>query len=63
MPTQLVTANSDGSDREMPIVFVSGTFELLKDMIFTGLELIGVLILGAVGVAGLAYGLYTGGWL
>ena len=53
--------NSDGSDQDMSIVFVYGAFEWLKDMFFAGIELCGAVILGAVGIGFLAYGLR--GWL
>ena len=53
--------NSDGTDRDMPIVFVSGAYEWLEDMFYAGLELLGALILGAVGLCGLAFGLRAAG--
>ena len=53
--------NSDGSDQD--IVFVYGTFEWLKDMFDAGIELCGAVILGAVGIGFLAYGLRAVGWL
>ena len=58
---ELVTANSDDTSRDMPIVFVYGAFEWLKDMFYAGIELCGAVILGAVAIAGAAYGLR--GWL
>ena len=48
---------------DMPIVFVEGAFEWLKDIVYTGVSLSGALILGAVGVCGLAYGLRAVGLL
>ena len=53
--------NSDGTDSEMSIVFVSGAFEWFKDMAYMGIQLCGALILGAVGVCGLAFGLRAAG--
>jgi len=53
--------NSDGTDSDMQIVFVNGAFEWLKDIVYTGVQLCGALILGAVGVCGLAYGLRASG--
>lgn len=57
----LITANSDDTSRDMPIMFVYGAFEWLQDMFYAGIQLVGAVILGAVGIGFLAYGLR--GWL
>ena len=46
---------------DLPIVFVDGAFDWLQDMFYAGIELCGVLILLAVGVCGMAYGLRVWG--
>ena len=53
--------NSDGSDQDMPIVFVSGAYEWIEDMFYAAIQLVGALVLGAVGICGLAYGLRAAG--
>ena len=46
---------------ELPIVFVSGTYDWIKDMFFAGIQLCGALILGALGLICLTYGLRAAG--
>ena len=48
---------------DLPIVFVDGAYEWLKDILYAGVDLCGVLILGAVAVGSFAYGLHAAGWL
>ena len=49
------------TDDDLPIVFVSGTYDWIKDLFFAGVQLCGVLILGALGLACFAYGLLAAG--
>ena len=53
--------NSDGSDPDDSVVFISNGLDWLEDMFVTGIEFCGVLILLAVGVCGMAYGLRVWG--
>lgn len=56
----LYTTNSDGTDED-GIVMLTRPWEWISDMFYAGVELCGVLVLLAVGVAGLAFGLMKAG--